>query len=73
MKKWSRHKTYKTQTEASDKVRDLIRRIEQALDTLAILYVRFEQVSKDLGEVYQQIDKEFEELRDAFDGQKQAQ
>ena len=38
-----------------------------------MLYARFEQVSKDLGEVDQKSTKDFEELRDALDGQKQAQ
>ena len=37
---------------------------EQALGTLAILYERFEQVSKDLGKKV---------LRDALDGQKRPQ
>ena len=70
-KKASLGKTYKTQTEANDKVWDTNRKTEKALDTVAILYGRFEQVSKDLGEVDHTIDKEFEELQDTLDGQKQ--
>ena len=48
------------------------RKAEQGLGTLAILYVRFEQVSKDLGEADHKFDKEFEELRAPLDGQTQA-
>ena len=51
-------KTYKTQTEANDKVWDVNRKTEKALDTLEILYVRFEVVSRDLGEVDQVFDEE---------------
>ena len=47
--------------------------MEKALDTLAILYARFEKVSRDLGEVGRQFDKEFMELQDAWENHKQAQ
>ena len=43
------------------KVWDMNRKTEKALDTLVILYSRFEQVSKDLGEVDPTFDEEFEE------------
>ena len=50
-KKVDLRKTYKTQTEVNDKVWALNREPERALETLAIFYVRFGQVTKDLGEV----------------------
>ena len=61
--KASLRKTHRTQTEANDKVRDMNRKTEQALDTFAILNARFEQVTKDLAEVDEQFHKEFDELR----------
>ena len=67
-KKASLGHTYKTQTEANDKVWDLNKKTEWALEALAILYARF-----DLGEVYQNVDKEFEQLQDALENTKQAQ
>ena len=61
--KASLRKTHRTQTEANDKVWDMNRKTEQALDTFAILNTKFEQVTEDLGEVVEQFDKEFGELR----------
>ena len=65
--------TYKTQTEANDKAWDFLGKTEKALETLAILYARFEKVSRDLGAVDQKFDKEFEYLQDALVNAKQAQ
>ena len=66
-------KTHKTQREANDKVWDLDRKPEKAPDTLAILYAGFEKVSRDVGEVDQMFDKEFEEMLDALEKAREAQ
>ena len=54
-KNGSLNKTCKCQAEANDTVWDLNWKTERALDTLANLYERFEQVNSDLAKV----DKEF--------------
>ena len=59
----SLRKGHRTQTEANDKVWNMNRKTEQALDTFAILNTKFEQVTDDLGEVVEQFDKEFGEMR----------
>ena len=46
---------------------------ERALDTLTLLYERFEQVNTDLANLDQKIDKQFEEIEDATENAKQAQ
>ena len=56
-KRASQRKTHKTQIEAHERSWDMNRKTEKALDTLAIFFARFEQVSKDLGEVDQQFDE----------------
>ena len=73
-KKASVHKTYKTQTEANDKVRALNRDSERTFETLALLYGRLEQVNSDLADVDTKSDKSFEsEWRTPRKNIKQAQ
>ena len=64
---------YQTQADANDKVWDLDRKPETAPDTIAILYAGFEKVSRDVGEVDQMFDKEFEEMQDALKKAKETQ
>ena len=66
-KKASLGKTYKTQTEANDKGWDLNRKTEKALDTMAILCARFDKVSRVLGEIDQQFDKDLVDMQDALE------
>ena len=51
----------------NDKVWALNRQTETALDTLAILYQRFERVNSDLANVDKQFDKGCEEVQDAME------
>ena len=60
-------KTYQCQTEANDKVWDLNRKTEKALETLALLYTRFEQINSDLDKVDKDFDKEFSRMLDERD------
>ena len=56
-KKGSLKKTYTCQTGANDTVWDLNRKTARALETLALLYTRFEQVNCDLAKVDEDFDK----------------
>ena len=69
----SLRKTYKNQTEANDKVWDLNRELERALDSLALFYERFEQVNSDLAAADKKIDKPCEEMKDAMENATQGQ
>ena len=72
-KKCSLKKTYKCQAEAHDKVRARNRKTKKALDTLEILYERFEQVNSDLANVDKEFDKEFQEKQAAMEKVKESQ
>ena len=65
--------TYRCQTEASDKVWDLNRKTERALDTLAILCERFEQVNSDVAKVDKEIDREFAQMQAEMERVREAQ
>ena len=62
---------YKNQTEVNDKVRVLNCKTE-TLETLAILHVRFENISQRLGMIDLKFDKEFLEMQDALERTKKA-
>ena len=66
-------KTYKCQTEANDKVWDRNQKTKRALETLAILQARFEQVNSDLAKVDKEFDREFEQMEDEMEKVKDAQ
>ena len=62
-------KTHTCQTEANDKVWDL----NWALETLAILYVRFEQVNSDPAKVVKEFDRKFAQRQDEMEKVQEAQ
>ena len=64
-------KTCMCQTEASDEVWDLNMQTETALNTLAILFERFEQVNSDLANVAKNFDKLSVEMQATVDKAKE--
>ena len=62
--KASLRKTYKTQTEANDKVWSLNSGTEKASETLAVLFERLKQVKSDLADVDEEMDEEMDEAMD---------
>ena len=65
-KKASLRKTYRCQTEANDKVWSLKKETEKALETLAILHERLEQVNSDLTDIHKKFEKELEKMVEAM-------
>ena len=63
-KKGSLRKTYKSQTEANEKVWSLNMESEKALEGKASTYERSKQSNEDLCEVDKKFDAEFEEVED---------
>ena len=59
-------RTYKINTEANAQVHDLNQKTMKGLDTLAILYSRFEKVSNSPGEADQMFDKDFVVMQEAM-------
>ena len=57
-------KTCKSQTEANDKELSLNKKTEKALETLAILCERFEQVKSNVAAIDKKFDAEYEEMRE---------
>ena len=72
-KKASLRKTYKNQTEANNKVWAVNRDPKRAVDTLALLNERFEQVNSDSAHVDKKFDKHYEEMEDDMEIVKQDQ
>ena len=62
-------KTCKSQTEAREKVWDLNKETENVLETLAVLFERFERANSDLADIDKQFDVRYEEMEELVEGE----
>ena len=62
-------KTCESQTEAREKVWDLNKETENGLETLAVLFERFERANSDLADIDKQFDVRYEEMEELVEGE----